>query len=264
MSQTSTQPQLFDTPFLPELGQQERMEVVFSSHGFLPHTKDELNEVISIDSFSPRLGGVALHLNEVLLHQKKADTDQPAQAVRSKTQEYAWYARQAHQDTRELFVLHSNFSQMLNPNLPLVEHLMDLAGEISPEEPSPQQGTRQLIRFIDLNTFRQTGRFPGQVGDILQKASRLRGKQGSREIIDRYTSTEDEAINSHIALTLTNTTPRDLRTKPGISVEDALDASISRFDYWTGVLQASEAHLVARPIARRALASLMVPDKKQG
>jgi len=240
---------------VPALNVRERMEVVYSTHGFLPHTKDELNEVVSIDAFAVKKGGVALHLNEVLLHQKKAQAADPTQAVRSKTQEYSWFATQAHQDGSDLLLLHHRSREMLNPKVSLYDYLQDLKVDLNSDDPAYDSGVRQLVRHIDLNDLRVSATTSNPVGDILKKLSRIRGEKGSRKITDIYDyGVDDGVMQAYVDSRIQTINLGELRNT-GV-IEDAVDASINRFDYWIEVLKASRAHLLARPIASRAIAAL--------
>lgn len=246
----------------PELGTHERMEIVYNAHGFLPFTKDELNDIVSIDAFPTKKGGAARGLNEVLLHQKKANTDNPEQAVRSKTEEFVWYAKQAHQDCKELLELNHQFREMLNPSLTLADYLEDIAIDEQTASLAGLAGVHQLVRFLDLNEFRQT-RNPFVSGlSILKKHARIRGDEGSREVKDAYSSYDiDSEVETYIEKRLAEITVGSLRKGKITVVEKAYEASHNRFDYWTDVLKASKAHTLARPIAQRALA--LLTEKKQ-
>ncbi len=247
---------------VPALDVRERMEVVYLTHGFIPHTKDELNEIVSIDSFAVKKGGVALHLNEVLLHQKKAQTADPTQAVKSKTQEYTWFATQAHQDGGDLLLLHHRSRDMLNPKVSLYDYLQDLKVDLHSDDPAYDVGVRQLVRHIDLNNLRVSGTSPSQLGDILKKRSRIRGEKGSRKITDMYDfAVDDDDMWAYVDSRIQAITIGELRNV-GV-LEDAIDASINRFDYWIEVLKASRFHMLARPIASRALTALTEHEREK-
>ena len=66
----------------------ERLQTVYEHYGFYPHNKRELSEAYNLVSFRQQPSGVAKHLNEVLLHQQRARTDDPHAALRSIVQRY--------------------------------------------------------------------------------------------------------------------------------------------------------------------------------
>ena len=245
---------------LPALSTLERMEVVFADHGFMPYTSDELNEVVSIDAFASHPGGVAKHLNEILQHQNRAATDDPAQGVKSKTEEYAWFATQAHQDALELLGLHHRVAGMLNPRLSLDTYLREdedvQAGSTSV---SDQPGVHQLLRHMALEHYRLTGEELRPGFNILKKQARNRGANGERVVIDVFASAESGSFfQTYTDAHLKEVKISDLRGGDTSVVADAIGAAMNRFEYWVDVLEVSKAHLLARPIANRVLGALIV------
>lgn len=235
-----------------------RMQAVHEAYTFMPHTYDELHEVTSINSFDPRRGGVAQHLNEVLLHQKRAITNDPAQGVRSKVEEYVSYASQAHQDSFELLALNDRLSGMLNPNLLLIDYVED---ELSVEELPATAGVYQLIRHMELDYYRQSGDSTNLGFDILKKHTRLRGEDGEREIVDVFTVAGSLEAGNHVAERLKTLRIADIRNgQHQTAVSRAANNAMDRFAYWEDVLVASKSHLLAKPIAEKAIQSFLRSD----
>ncbi|RTK95094.1 hypothetical protein EKI60_01410 [Candidatus Saccharibacteria bacterium] len=241
------QPTLFDALPEPrlmepdELTTLERMEVMRQDYGFMPTTRDELNAAIGLVGFETTPGGTARHLNEILLHQKRAVTNDPAQAVRSVTAEYDGFARRAQSDHQGLINLQGDVRELMNPRVSIGED----AGSNS--------ALRQLVRFMDLDAYTLT---KGEVWpgfDPLKKAARVRGKQGARMIVDRYSASEmDEEVETHVRDVLAATTVGQTR----VLVDRAVADQARRLDFWVSKLRESRNHGIARPIADRALAHL--------
>jgi hypothetical protein len=118
-----------------------RLALVESRESFLPVSRRELNEAFALGSFSTKQGGTARHLNEILLHQQRVNTDDPNRAVRSVANEYVSYYRSAKSTTNQLSSLADDVHELDNPNLSLkitlgLDHI-GLAG---------------MIRYIDLKS----------------------------------------------------------------------------------------------------------------
>jgi len=76
--------------FEQSLTRHDKTEILQHSSGFVPQSPRELNEAFSLLSFDPvKHAGAAGHLNEILVHQQYATTENPQKAVRSVVKEYA-------------------------------------------------------------------------------------------------------------------------------------------------------------------------------
>lgn len=245
MPEDKLQSQLETIP--EELGMLERLDVVTRTLGFYPTTHDELNDVVGLVAFSGKAGKSARHLNEILLHQHKADTDQPEQAVRSKVAEFEGFAVSAQSDCDQLEVLRAEVAEMMNPKVSIMEDLE--------REPGDLHGLTQLVRYLDLKGFLQSGGTSRPQYDPFKKATRERGPKGGRRIVDVYSvASPSEVVVEHIEELLQRITVKQARHLVG----DALTDQQLRRDYWIERLIECKSHLLAKPIAVRALRHLGV------
>lgn len=233
-----------------QLGMLERLDVVERTLGFLPTTHDELNDVVGLVAFSGVPGKAARHLNEILLHQHKADTDQPEQAVRSKVAEFEGFAISAQRDYEQLGILRTEVAEMMSPTVPITEDLERESGDL--------RGLTQLVRFVDLRTFLQSGGAKRPLYDPFKKAARERGPKGGRRIVDVYSvESPDDAMTERIEQVLQGITVKQARHLVGEAVADQQ----VRRDFWIDRLVECKSHLLARPIAERALRHLGVKGR---
>ena len=229
----------------PKLNAIERSEVMVRTEGFLPTTYQELHEAVGLRSWQEEVGQTGRHLNEILLHQKKADTTDPQQAVRSVVAEYASYAMQSHVDVSLLNDLKDRVSEMMNPKMNLGEELE--------HSKHTNLATARLVRFMDLSQYARDAD-TGNLGfNPLSYAVRLRGSRGGRKIVDRYSV---DPIDPYLALRVgaivASTSVKDARSLVKYAVVD----QNNRLTFWTNRLRESRSHALARPIAERALKKL--------
>lgn len=232
------------------LGMLERLDVVVRTLGFLPTTHEELNDVVGLVAFAGTAGKSARHLNEILLHQHKADTNDPQQAVRSKVAEFEGFALGAQADYDQLAILRDEVAEMMNPTVLVTEDLERNEGD--------RNGLWQLVRYIDLKTFCQTAGEERPLFDPFKKAARERGPKGGRRIVDVYSAKEpSELVTEHFESVLQTITVKQARLLVAAAQEDQR----LRRDFWTERLVECKSHLLAKPIAERALKHLGVDDK---
>ena len=200
-----------------------KLALVYDTENFLPVSRRELNEAFALGSFSPKQGGAAGHLNEILRHQIPANTDDPNRAVRSVANEYVGYYRSAILATEQLNSLAEDIHGLDNPNASLglrlrLDHI-GLAG---------------MIRFMDLRKVvdRQEIR-DGEINPLS---------------ID-YTDAPTVDTLRYIANILKNLRVGSVKTVVQLAVED----QINRGNFWHERLVESTRHATARPIVERAL-----------
>jgi hypothetical protein len=177
-----------------------------------------------LESFPPNTGGAARHLNEILRHQKAADTDDPTRAVRMVAQEYVGYFRAAAKDTADLGLFDRDLHEQDNPRL-------TLASAFGVENP----GIAGLVRFIDLRK-KVTGRSTEVDIDPLRTDYTF---QPSAETLDYVASRARELKIGAI--------------RP--VAEGAFTDQNNRRIYWHGKLSESRRHNLARPIVNAVIAT---------
>jgi hypothetical protein len=218
-AQTSTEqldPPIIDDPFV-------RLIMVRDREQFLPVNLNELTEALSLGSYPARQGGAARHLNEILLHQKKAETDDPNRAVRSVATEYVSYYRSAKLGAEQLTVLSEDVREVYNPNLSL-----DMALGLD------HVGLAGMVRFMDLRKV----------------ASQQYVKDGEiNPLLIDYTDQRRVNTMRYIANILKNLRIGDIRSIVPLSLEDQKHRS----NFWHERLVESSRHATARPIVERAL-----------
>lgn len=231
-----------------QLDKLERLEVVSALYGFFPTTQEELNSAVGLIAFLNTPGKSARQLNEILLHQQKANTDDPKQAVLSKVAEYGWFAVSAKNDSRQLSVLKSEIDEMMNPKVSILDELepgQNLIGQV------------QLARFVDVKNFLVTKGNINPPFNLFKKAERKRDSRGDRKIIDVYsTDTLEPAVSDHVLESLGATTVKASR----LLIREAINDQVNREHFWTDRLVECKSHLLAKPIAIRALNILAVQE----
>ncbi len=233
-----------------QLGMLERLDVVSRTLGFLPTTHEELNDIVGLVAFAGTAGKSARHLNEILLHQHKAETDDPQQAVRSKVAEFEGFAMAAQADYDQLAMLRDEVAEMMNPVVLITEDLEREEGD--------RRGLWQLVRYLDLKTFIHTAGEERPLFDPFKKATRERGPNGGRRIIDVYSAKEpNELVTEHVESALQTITVKQARQLVDAAQEDQR----LRREFWIERLVECKSHMLAKPIAERALKHLGVEDK---
>lgn len=180
--------------------------------GFLPVTRAEQTEVMGLVAEIDRPGGAARHLNEVNLHQQKADTLDPLRAVRRIVREYGGYARDAQQASGQLTHLHQDLRDVLNPEL----HLDRV---IEPTHP----GVLPFLRFFDLMTLRDERRID-KIGYDPQKVS--------------YTPDNGALVQVYVPWALESWTVHQVRGR----LPEALENEAHRKAFWMERLVEVERH----------------------
>jgi hypothetical protein len=217
----------------------ERMQAVRGTANFLPTSRGEINEAFALLSFLHEPGKTARHLNEVLRHQQKSRTDDPAAAVRSITREYAGYARKARADCFNLTAMQQELDEYSQNDGSKLRMLKD-AGRLT--------GTAQFVRHRDLSRLAGTG----EQGIVSPFQTRSDGK---RSALDPYTITEPtDEMTEHIAQELGSVRIWEAQKGIGAMITDQQN----RFSFWTDRLREARAHSVALPVANAALQALGV------
>lgn len=129
-----------------QLDRFQRIETLDKVEGFLPTSRIEQVEALSLESFIGRPGGATKHLAEVARHQTRADTDDNMRGPRRITRQYIDWALDAQKAGRELSSLQQQLREDVNPTLRLNRVFL-------PEEP----GLLPLLRYYDLALLRRTG-----------------------------------------------------------------------------------------------------------
>lgn len=239
--EATSDPTLFDVP-APETDRQvglyDRLNTVYEVAGFYPTSRTEINEAFGLLDGGSVLVATARHLNEIHRHQQKADTDDPAAAVRSVTNLYAAYAQKARADLTFLSMLSV---ELHDPNL--VNYRQSL------QELGVQDGMSQFARFMDLRALSARQTTDGLLVDPLAT-----GKREKRDAFDPYTSTTPAPDVLHRLEVARKASVQETRAMlPAVVADQA-----ARRDFWVRALEGAARYRVSRPVAIAALESLGV------
>lgn len=223
---------------LPAIDVYDRLAVVKDTAGFLPTTRGELTEAMSLLSFQEVPGGAAAHLNEILLHQKRSASVDPQAAVRSVTNQYAGYARKARYDLTALTTLREELEESTGNPLTSVKE----AGAVT--------GLGQLARYKDITSLagaRDPDKFPFP--------PLYNGADNKRNAFDPYTAAQPDPLARERIVTVA----RAERLWHGRAlVRGAIEDQQARFSFWVDRLQEARQHGAAKPVAAVALQNLGV------
>jgi hypothetical protein len=214
----------------------DRLDITHRVAGFLPTTHRELNETMTLLDYIGKPSGTAAHLNEILIHQKKSVSEDPAAAVRSITNEYAGYIAKARMDKTQLGL----FGDEIRLQRTTPSRTVNLEALHS--------GLGQFARFVDLRAF------AAKIGGAALPANPLRAAQsGKNTSRDRYTVTIPDPEMRDRILAVVGKTPQ--KKAAAITAAAVVDQT-NRIAFWTARLQESRRHMAARPIAYEALLKL--------
>ncbi len=200
----------------------DRLEIFKETQGFYPATYRELSEAFVLPSYSVKRGGTAKHLNEILLHQQKAQTDDPRRAVIRVTQEYATYFKTARLSLTHLILLSRDVNDTDNPNLSL---------EVAS---GTNIGFGDLVRFLDLRQLAREKVVPKDEIDPL-----------STDYLHKPTP----LVATHIDETIKRLHIKETRSIMSLAINDQHKRAL----FWKERLVESQRHELARPIASAAL-----------
>lgn len=241
MHEAATDPTLFDIPTSEterQVGLYDRLNTVYEVADFYPTSRTEINEAFGLLDGGSVLVATARHLNEIHRHQQKADTDDPAAAVRSVTNLYAAYAQKARVDL--------TFLMLLNAEL----HDPDLVNyRLSLQDLDVQDGVSQFARFMDLRALGARHTTDGLLVDPLAT-----GKREKRDAFDPYTSTTPASDVLHRLEVARKASVQETRTMLPAAVAD----QSARRDFWVRALEGAARYRISRPVAIAALESLGV------
>lgn len=199
----------------------DRLEIFGEVVGFLPTSTRELSEAMSLLNFPAKAGGTARHLNEILIHQQAAETDDPARAVRRVADQYAGYFKGARLDYTHLLELNKQVEETDNPKLSLAEAT------------GSDIGFGALIRYLDLAKLAKSKQSLEPEANPLKSSYTVPTPETQRRI---------DAAAARLIV-------RDLRLVVPAAIEDQR----SRGRFWRERLIESKRHALARPIAIAAL-----------
>jgi len=128
----------------------ERIEAIDYVSGFLPVSKPEQVEALSLQNFPEKVGGAAKHLAEVVLRQKSQKVDDPLRAAKKLTRNYIDYALDAQNSADKLGRFAEVLDEVMNPELRLSVVL---------ENDIRQPGLIPYKRFVDLSKLKNEGSY---------------------------------------------------------------------------------------------------------
>ncbi len=238
------QPVVPDTLDIPQ-----RLLAVQSAAGFFPTTRRELHEAMTLFDYAHKPAGAAGHLNEILLHQQKAQTHDPTAAVRSVVSEYAAYAKKARNDEAQQRTLREEMGDVSGNVLRSLGNAVVRAGL--------HTGIGQLVRFHDLRAIAHGSKDVPTGFSPLDGLGNKRSTGKKEPAADPYTILQPDAIvRSRIDDVLKTTRLWGGR----LLVVAAQDDQANRRAFWTERLKESRSHLSARLIADAALENLSVRE----
>ncbi|HEY5268415.1 MAG TPA: hypothetical protein VII94_04750 [Candidatus Saccharimonadales bacterium] len=214
---SSSELTVIDDPFV-------KLAMVQGKEGFLPVSLHELREALELGSNYPaKQGGAARHLNEILLHQKRADTDDPGRAVRSVANKYVSYYYSSKLLTEQLSDLSDEVREIDNPHLSL-EITLGL----------DRIGLAGMVRFMDLRRV------------VFKQAVK---NQEINPLLTDYIDSPKVETAHYIASVLKDLRVGNIRDVVVLSVKD----QENRSKFWRERLVESARHATAKPIVMRAL-----------
>lgn len=206
---------------LQKLTPVQRLGFVVNGIGMVPSSKKELTRAMSALEHRDSAGGFASHLNEILLHQNKAKTNDPRAALRSVLSEVGSYASTARGNVAMLGTLECELADR---------------DDLVPSKSVANNGlSRDLLRVP------ATRRAIGHMLRSRQVDIALR----ENELVDLNQAVDDEQM----AVFLQGIRLSDF--KHGVDVTRRQQQN--RFDFWTDQLEASTRHSAVRAMAFAAL-----------
>lgn len=226
----------FDVLPMPEVGEESldwvaRMTILHDDYNFVPTTGQERNVAFVSIPFVKTPGGVGRHLNEVLIHQRSHEVDQPERAIRSVVQSMGLYRDDAI-SRREALLDTYHKLDYTNPRLD-VRQIDDV----------PRLGVLSVIQYVDImNGVRGKDNTP-----IKGSVMRLDGKK-------RLVSAYDEATHDEhtVDIMIDRLDDKSVLAIRGL-VLAAGKSHAARRKFWDKLLVSSQSHAIARPIVRKLL-----------
>lgn len=202
----------------------DRLEMVYGELGFIPHSRDELNyATLALDN-RDTTGGFARLLNEVLLHQKKADTEDASAALRSIVARVKGYAETTRGDKMTLGEIEEELQGFLG-----IQNFLELEAipNLSPWslQPTTTRGLGLINRHL-----------------VVKKAI------NDQEMPALDHLTEEEAIAEMMAETRIYEASQ--------AIKDSLTEADRRHEFWVGCIKEATRHTSVRPLAFQALRNL--------
>jgi hypothetical protein len=230
----------------PQVGLEDRLYSLRESAGFLGTSRDEVNAAFGLLDEGSIVIATARHLNEIYRHQQKADTADPAAAVRSVTQQYVSYANKARHDYTFLQFLDANVH---NPDL--VNHRLSL------DEIGAEDGVSQLTRFIDLSTYASRQTAEGMLLNPLEAEGRVIIGRKKTNAYDPYTTGAPTALGKERIDQVS-----DMPVVDAIKIlPAALQDQKKRWEFWEIALKGANVYPHSRVIAKAALETLGASTK---
>lgn len=219
---------------LPEIDWRDRMRALDEAYEFYPTTKSELTDAFVAIPFLDTTGSTGAHLNEVLLHQKKHDVVEPHRAVRSKTNAFGSYMRDADMRNTSLLGLYEQLDDM-NPELEVSEvvHELGLTGVLS------------TVQYVHIEKAVQTGNDTALKGGV----KRPRGSTEKRLVTGYDPETHDSIT---LEMLMGGMLDEKIVTLKSL-VMNAGMSHASRQVFWEKVIAGSRSHVVARPTADKII-----------
>lgn len=198
----------------------DRLAIVVSELGIIPGSKRELSTALSAIEHRDNPGGYAHFLNEVLLHQRKANTDDPIAALRKIIGETKAYAESAKGEIGMLGLLHD---ELTDPNL----HIFQTAGNTS------------LLRdWQDVATVKRAL-------NTTYNSHRTRQALEESAMIDLDESPNSEDIKEYIDSERVGSLRSQVR-RTGVE-------QTARLEFWRSQLEQAQRHNAVAQLARTAL-----------
>lgn len=221
---------------------QERM-VVMEQYGFLPTSSDELNRAMVVLDYLGTRRKVGGHLNEIVLHNKRYASENPAAAAMSVVRGFEYWARDAIGQVASY--------QKLCSKLALVNPAENALVIYETEEPEDADDI-----FVSLTALIKQ--------DRLQRAVAV----GNREILATTLAKSDGGKKQKEVKSTTNTVTDDEK-KTFLNSHTALDLrklaeaqtgqQSNRFAFWREVIAQSDNHMAVTAMVKHILPKL---DKK--
>jgi hypothetical protein len=201
----------------------QRIETLSRLDGaFLSASLEEQTEVMGLQSVISTPAGAAKHMQEVVLHQNRANTNDPTRAAKKITRSYVEYAIDAQQRAGELVTLREALTDA-NPEL-LVNRVVD----------AQQPGVLAFLRYFDLSALRDGVKID-KIGYDPQKVDYSTGNGG----IMVYADWAVESWRVH-----------QVRKR----LPEAATSEANRLSFWLERLVEIEKHYgMLKPIAREGL-----------
>lgn len=219
---------------LPEIDWQDRMRALDEAYEFYPTTRKELTDAFVAIPFLDTSGSTGAHLNEVLWHQKKHDVIAPDRAVRSKTNAFGSYMKDADMRNSSLLGLYEQLDDM-NPELPVSEIVSELG----------HTGLLSAIQYAHIEKAVRTGDDTALKGGV----KRLK-HSAEKRLVTAYDPETHDAITVELLM-------RDILDEKVVALKglvmNAGMSHASRQVFWEKVLVGSRSHLLAKPAADKII-----------